>query len=302
MEEKKYYDHKNNRPLNLEMDGCDLADWDQLYGKALFARHPKGFKIFLSPVKIAASDEYADSDPYTVEQNIATEFHRRRIELTVDLVREAASLVQGRPRILDLGCGQGHITEKMRSAINSAEFTDLDYSISTIEYAHEHYHGIDFAVGDAYDSPFAPMFFDVVVCNNLWEHVPDPLFLLSRIDKILKPGGFIVVSTPSRYRLHNLLRVLIGKPVAFMSEHHITEYSVGQVIEQLRYGRFQLRKISSRPITPSSLKAELARRFISMMISLVGSHHQLESTVFYLAQKSADFKEFAPVLTGHSGC
>lgn len=287
----KYYDYKNNRPLNLELDGCALTDWDRLYGKSLFARHPKGFKIFLSPDKIAASDEYSISDPYTVGKNIATEFHKRRIELTVDLVREAVSLIQGNPQILDLGCGQGHITEKLRQVFNSAEFTGLDYSISAIDYAHEHYPWIDFAVGDAYESPYALNFFDVVVCNNLWEHVPDPLFLLSRIDRILKPGGFIIVSTPSRYRLHNLLRVLIGKSVAFMSQHHITEYSVGQVIEQLRYGRFQLRKISSRPIISSNPKAELARRLITMMISLVGSHHHLEATVFYLAQKSAGVNE-----------
>ncbi|MDD1779379.1 MAG: hypothetical protein LUQ65_14530, partial [Candidatus Helarchaeota archaeon] len=62
----KYYDHKNDRPLNQELDGCALAEWEQLYGKALFARHPKGFNIFLSPDKIAASDEYSASDPYTV--------------------------------------------------------------------------------------------------------------------------------------------------------------------------------------------------------------------------------------------
>jgi len=211
--------------------------------------------------------------------------------ITVDLVREAVSFIQGCPQILDLGCGQGHITDKMRQALYSAEFTGLDYSISAIDYAHEHYPGIDFAVGDAYENPYALKFFDVVVCNNLWEHVPDPLFLLSRIDWILKPGGFIIVSTPSRYRLRNLFRVLIGKPVSFMSHHHVTEYSVGQVIEQLRYRRFKLRKISSRPIPSGSLKEELSRRIIMKLISMVGSHHQLEATVFYLAQKSDDVTE-----------
>ena len=73
MNEAKYYDHKNDRPLNLESDGCELAEWDRLYGVARFARHPTGFKVFLPPGKLAASDEYADSDPYTVEQEIDSE-------------------------------------------------------------------------------------------------------------------------------------------------------------------------------------------------------------------------------------
>jgi SAM-dependent methyltransferase len=155
MPEYKYYDYTNNRPLDLESDGCDLVQWDHLYGDYRFARHPKGFCIFLPPDKLHASDEYADSDPYTVEQNIGSEFHKRRIELTVDLVREAVCLQQNTPQILDLGCGQGHITEKIRQALSGIKVTGLDYSVSAIEYAHEHFPEIDFSVGDAYESPYA---------------------------------------------------------------------------------------------------------------------------------------------------
>jgi len=293
MQDTKYYTHKHDRPLNLELDGCPLAEWDQLYGKALFATHPKGFRVFLSPDRIAASDEYADSDPYTVEQDIDSAFHRRRKDLTVDLVREAVSSVQRTPRLLDLGCGQGHITEAIRQALHSADVTGLDYSISAIDYAHAHFPEIDFAVGDAYESPYAQGFFDVVVCNNLWEHVPDPLLLLSRIKRILRPGGHIVLSTPSRYRVANLVRILRGKSVMLMSPHHVTEYTVGQVVEQLAYGGFQVRRILSRPISGGSLKAEVVRRLLAMWMALVGSHHQLEATVFYLAQETTGSAEQA---------
>ena len=76
-----------------------------------------------------------------------------------------------------------------------------------------------------------------------------------------------------------------------MSEQHVTEYSVGQVIEQLRYGGFAVTQMVSKPIKLGSLKAELARWLFSKLISLVGSHHQLEATVFYLAQKSTSVAE-----------
>jgi 2-polyprenyl-3-methyl-5-hydroxy-6-metoxy-1,4-benzoquinol methylase len=286
MQKTKYFDYRNDRSLNMELDGCVLAEWDQLYGKAGFATHPKGFKIFLSPDKIAANDEYTDSDPYTVDQNRGSNFHTRRIELTIDLVREAVSLMQGTPQILDLGCGLGYITDKIRQTLSLAEFTGLDYSISAIEYAHDCFPEIDFAVGDAYYPPYAKEFFDVVVCNNLWEHVPDPLFLLRRIKGILKPGGFIIVSTPSRYRVGNLVRILRGKPVTLISGYHVTEYTVGQVVEQLTYGGFQVKRALSRAIPLGSLKAEVARRLFAMLVSMVGSHHQLEDTVFYLAKKT----------------
>ena len=203
------------------------------------------------------------------------------------MVEKAVSSLRSTPRILDLGCGQGHITQAIaQQTLNTAEFTGLDYSVSAIQYAHEHFRDIHFAVGDAYDAPYSMGYFDVVVCNNLWEHVPDPLHLLSRIQGFLRPGGYIVVSTPSRYRVGNLARVLMGKPVAFMSAHHVTEYTVGQVVEQFAYAGFQVEGIVSRPISMGSFKGKLVRRLFSMWVSLVGSHHQLEATVFYLAKKA----------------
>lgn len=194
--------------------------------------------------------------------------------------------IQGVTRILDLGCGQGHITYEILQAFPDAEISGLDYSISAIDYAVDHFSGIDFAVGNAYECPYTQYYFNIVVCNNLWEHIPDPLLLLSRITGILKHSGFIVISTPSRYRLENLVSVLRGKSVSFMSEHHVTEYSVGQVVEQLKYGGYQVNKIFSKPIKMRNPKSQIVKALFSMLVSIVGSHHQLESTVFYLAQQT----------------
>ena len=139
-----------------------------------------------------------------------------------------------KPKILDIGCGEGHITAEIQKNFLGAEVSGLDYSISAISYAVEKFPGIDFCVADAYNPLYCDNYFDAVVCNNLWEHIPDPLALLKGMNRILKDGGYIILSTPSRYRFPNLLNVLRGKPPVFMSTHHVTEYSVGQVIEQLR--------------------------------------------------------------------
>ncbi|ESQ16685.1 MAG: methyltransferase domain-containing protein [Thiohalocapsa sp. PB-PSB1] len=286
MSKPKYFDYTKNQPINIEQDGCDLAEWGRLYEDFRFARHPKGFNIFLPPDKLDASDEYSESDPYTLESDIESDFHRRRVELTLDLVTEAVSSIKDSPQILDLGCGQGHITERIRQAVNAAQISGLDYSVSAVEYAHKNFPQIDFAVGDAYDSPYARQFFDVVVCNNLWEHVPDPLFLLNRVKQVIKPGGYLIVSTPSRYRLGNMVNVIMGKPVKFLSKFHVTEYTVGQVEEQLTYGGFKVKRIISRPISARSIKGKVAKWVLSQLISMVGSHHQIEATVFYLAQES----------------
>lgn len=288
--DSKYFDYGHNCPINIGSDGCELAEWDRLYGKMVFAWHPKGFKIFLSPDRMLVNDEYMELDPYNVEKNINSDFTKRRIDITIDLLKKAAPTLQGSPKILDLGCGQGHITNSMFQVFKSGEFTGLDYSVSAIEYASDHFPGIDFSVGDAYDAPYSREYFDVVVCNNLWEHVPDPVRLLGRVKLLLKHDGYFIMSTPSRYRIYNLIRALIGKPVILISKHHVTEYTVGQVMEQLAYQGFQTEMILSRPIS-GSMKFRLARRLFTMWISTVRSHHQLEDTVFYLARKSPNSSE-----------
>jgi len=280
-----YYDYAKRRAIDVDKHGCQLADWEDRYGTASFARHPDGFLVFLPPWEINPSDEYSGADPYAVESGLEGDFQRRRVQCTLELVRTAVQRLGGGARILDLGCGQGHITSKLREALPEAEIAGLDYSISAITYANKKFPGIDFIVASAYQCPYRPSYFDIVLCNNLWEHVPDPLLLLSKIGRVMNPRGFLIISTPSRYRWGNLVNVIRGKPIQFMSEHHVTEYSVGQVIEQLRYGGFEVLRCYSKPYKSENLKFEVAKKLFSLFASVTGSHHQLESTVFYLAQR-----------------
>ena len=112
----------------------------------------------------------------------------------------------------------------------------LDYSVSAIKYANSNFKDIDFITGNAYNPPYSKDYFDVVIVNNLWEHVPDPLHLLSKISTIIKTNGYLIISTPRRYRTDNLERILLGKPIRTIFKHHDTEYYVGKFIGQLRFG------------------------------------------------------------------
>src|SRR5690606_14273251 len=41
--------------------------------------------------------------------------------------------------------------------------------------------------------------FDVVLLNNVLEHVPDPVALLSMLRKVVGPGGVLVVTVPNDF-------------------------------------------------------------------------------------------------------
>lgn len=291
MRENQYYDWPHQKPLS-EADGCKFEDWPQKHADFPFALHPKGFSIFLSPDGLAESDEYSEGDPHRVKKGLQNEFQKRRVACTLHLIELAVTDKSSDLKVLDIGCGQGHITCKIHEALPHAEISGLDYSLSAIDYAASHYPGIDFSVANVYQPPYLENHFDIVVCNNVWEHLPDPVFLLSGISRITKPGGYLIISTPSRYRLENLAKALLGKPVSFMATNHVTEYSVGQVIEQLRFADFTVEKVYSRPkkekprTVQEFIGYKIVKPIFKIFLRMTKSHHCLESTVFFLARKN----------------
>jgi len=292
MRENEYYDTEGGIALTSDQ-GCPLEEWRSGMTSAKFALHESGFPVFLRPSEIDDRDEYGEDDPYDVLDGSGemTSFHQCRLSGTVHLLEEATRRVGTCPKILDLGCGLGHITAQIQHRFPSAEVSGLDGSISAIAAAKEAYGGIDFVVADAYRPPYLPGYFDIVVCNNIWEHVPDPLRLLEAVKRVLSPDGVLIISTPSRYRLGNIARVLLGKPVKLISPHHVTEYTVGQVLEQLRFGGFD-GKVFNEPwrVAQSSGVVKFAvRKVVRPMVQgylrMVRSHHSLGWTVFYIAQR-----------------
>lgn len=290
----KYFDWVKNMPVHVDEDGCNYNEWSHGYLSKKFAIHVKGFFVFLPPLEIKSLDEYVNGDPFGIESTIDGSFQKSRISTTLSILSSIKGTKGDNLRILDVGCGQGHITNSIKKHNPTAEISGLDVSISAIEYASDQFKGIDFAVGSAYIPPYSPEYFDVIICNNTYEHITDPVLMLMQIRKILKPGGYIIISTPSRYRINNLLRVFIGKR-ASISKHHITEYSVGQVYEHFRYAGFSMKLITSTPVLGQGGSVfmriaihKLLKPLLKSMLRIIGSNHILESTAFYCGIKNPD--------------
>jgi 2-polyprenyl-3-methyl-5-hydroxy-6-metoxy-1,4-benzoquinol methylase len=290
MQTDKYYDWVNGVALT-ESQGCPFDTWLTHSEGYSFSAHPDGFLVFLRPPELQSLDEYVGGDPYQVRDELDDAFQERRFKVTTRFVRQATLGSARNPKILDVGCGEGHITNTIHKAFPEAEISGIDCSLGAVKYARREFPGIDFAVGSAVDLPYVEQYFDVVLCNNIWEHVPDPLRMLASIKKVLRSGGHLIISTPSRYRMGNLIRALLGQPTTLISIHHVTEYSVGQVVEQLRYGGFEAQLIDG---TPQRMQVANWRQFVAFWVlmplvslysKLVRSHNSLASTAFYLAKK-----------------
>ncbi|WP_205326448.1 class I SAM-dependent methyltransferase [Glycomyces sp. YM15] len=108
-----------------------------------------------------------------------------------DLPGVVASNITGRPkRVLDVGCGNGRYTVRLREAFPDAEVVGVDLASGILETVPE-----PTVVADVADLPFEDGSAEVVLAMHMLYHVPDIPAALDELQRVLAPGGVLFVST-----------------------------------------------------------------------------------------------------------
>jgi trans-aconitate methyltransferase len=98
-------------------------------------------------------------------------------------------------RVLDLGCGTGHLTAEI--ANRGAEVVGIDSSPPMIDQARQSYPAATFDVMDARDFAFAAPF-DAVFSNAVLHWIKQPAQVIDCVRRCLKPGGRFVAEFGGR--------------------------------------------------------------------------------------------------------
>jgi 2-polyprenyl-6-hydroxyphenyl methylase/3-demethylubiquinone-9 3-methyltransferase len=111
------------------------------------------------------------------------------------------NLTVNNPKILDVGCGGGILSEAL--AKTGAQVTGIDLSQASIKTARQHAQIQGLQIEYRYENveEFTQKHagkFDVVTCMEMLEHVPEPGKIVAACAQVLKPGGHAVFSTINR--------------------------------------------------------------------------------------------------------
>jgi SAM-dependent methyltransferase len=119
----------------------------------------------------------------------------RRGHLPHQLRETFARWVPDGARTLEAGCGLGHFTVAAHALGYRAE--GLDWSERTIDRVRRQFSSIPWHVGDVRYLPFPDESFDAIYSPGVCEHFPEgPVAVLEETRRVLRRGGFAIVSTP----------------------------------------------------------------------------------------------------------
>ena len=114
----------------------------------------------------------------------------------VDLLRfqEYHKFVGGEARLLDVGCASAPYFDALKKQCPGMDLMGVEFKEDIAEQGRRA--GRNILTGTLQDIP-AHELFDIIIMNNLIEHVIDPVAELRSARAHLKSGGYIVLETPN---------------------------------------------------------------------------------------------------------
>ncbi|MBD2654442.1 class I SAM-dependent methyltransferase [Synechocystis sp. FACHB-383] len=130
-----------------------------------------------------------------------------------------------RLKVLDLGCGNGSLTNVI--AQQGFDVTGIEESPSGVAQATKTFPDCQFRQHSLYSPPPVDFlnYFDVVVSSDVIEHLFYPRELPRFAKQCLKPGGQLIVTTPYHGYWKNLALALLNA----MDKHHTVLWDGGHI-------------------------------------------------------------------------
>jgi 2-polyprenyl-6-hydroxyphenyl methylase / 3-demethylubiquinone-9 3-methyltransferase len=164
-------------------------------------------------------------------------------------------------RVLDLGCGGGVLTEALYA--NGACVTGLDVESKSIAIAQSHAEKNNLTIEyvcEAIENYQAEKF-SIITCMEMLEHVADPALIIKHAKRLLRPGGYLFLSTINRTPKAYAAMIIAAEYVLKLLPRQTHDYKKfiqpSELASIARNEGLSLLEIKGLTYNPFSRKAEL---------------------------------------------
>ena len=140
----------------------------------------------------------------------------------VQWIEDTLKKIPAGSRLLDAGAGEC----QFRKFCSHLDYVSQDFA----QYTGEGNVGLQTGtwdnskldiVSDITNIPVADGSFDAVMCTEVLEHVPDPVAALTELNRVLKPGGYLLITAPFASLTHFAPYHFASGLSRFFYEHHL---------------------------------------------------------------------------------
>jgi ubiquinone/menaquinone biosynthesis C-methylase UbiE len=147
--------------------------------------------------------DYHESLWEGIPEGLAPADVRLREAFLLERVATVSESIGRPPRVLDIGCGEGHLAAALLRT--GVEVVAVDVAAEPLRRAHSRHPALDLRLIE----PEAPLPFDDTSFDAVWagetiEHVVDTARWLSELRRVLCSGGLLLISTPEHGPLSRL--------------------------------------------------------------------------------------------------
>ncbi|HKE49383.1 MAG TPA: class I SAM-dependent methyltransferase [Rhodanobacteraceae bacterium] len=126
---------------------------------------------------------------------------QRKAATMLAILGEALGPRLATARLLTVGCSTGIIDEFLAPHVGSVTGIDIDAPAVEAARKRSRAPNATFRTGDAMNLDFADASFDIVICSQVYEHVPDPGRMMAEIRRVLAPDGVCYFAATNRFNI-----------------------------------------------------------------------------------------------------
>jgi 2-polyprenyl-6-hydroxyphenyl methylase/3-demethylubiquinone-9 3-methyltransferase len=220
------------------------------------------------------------------------EIHEVRYQYILSKVQELGLPIGA--KILDIGVYPPHLF---------TAFEQLGYKLSGISSQHEKVKlkNISILNIEKEKFPYKNNEFDLILMTEVIEHLTaNPVVYLSEIKRVLKPNGYLLITTPNAVHLKNRMKVLFGKSASFPVEQlsetksnddsiyyrHNREFTLWELEKIVQMAGFKIQKSDYfSAYTPGRKRRKTSMvKHVGYALTQISS--SLRDSLFVLASKS----------------